>query len=105
MELGTHEGGFTGYSFDITQRLRATNVLAVRLDNRPGIATIPGIAAKGGPEARYDWWTYGGLVRDAAGNLYGNTYYGGSSNACDYGCGVAFEVTPAGKESTAQFYW
>jgi hypothetical protein len=64
VELGTHEGGYTAYSFDITHRLRRTNVLAVRLDNRAGMATIPGIAARGGPEARYDWWTYGGLVRD-----------------------------------------
>jgi beta-glucuronidase len=64
VEVGTHEGGFTAYSFDITQHLHGTNLLAVRLDNRPGIATIPGIAARGGPEARYDWWTYGGLVRD-----------------------------------------
>ena len=63
-ELGSHEGGFTAYSFDITRRLRGTNVLVVRLDNRPGMATIPGIAARGGPDARYDWWTYGGLVRD-----------------------------------------
>src|SRR5450631_768013 len=41
---------------------------------------------------------YGGLVRDGAGNLYGTTYYGGSSNACASGCGVVFEVTPAGIE-------
>jgi uncharacterized repeat protein (TIGR03803 family) len=41
---------------------------------------------------------YGGLVRDAAGNLYGTTYYGGSSNACASGCGVVFEVTPTGTE-------
>jgi beta-glucuronidase len=64
IELGTHEGGYTAYSFDITHRLRRTNVLAVRLDNRAGMATIPGIAARGGPNASYDWWTYGGLVRD-----------------------------------------
>jgi beta-glucuronidase len=63
-ELGRHEGGFTGYSFDITPRLNATNVLAVRIDNRPGIATIPGFAERGAPQARYDWWTYGGMVRD-----------------------------------------
>jgi uncharacterized repeat protein (TIGR03803 family) len=31
----------------------------------------------------------GGLVADAAGNLYGTTFNGGSS-----GSGVAFEVTP-----------
>jgi hypothetical protein len=63
-ELGRHEGGFTAYSFDITPRLNATNILAVRIDNRPGIATIPGFAERGAPEARYDWWTYGGMVRD-----------------------------------------
>ena len=63
-ELGRHEGGFTAYSFDITPRLRGTNLLAVRIDNRPGIATIPGFAERGSPAARYDWWTYGGMVRD-----------------------------------------
>jgi hypothetical protein len=63
-ELGRHEGGFTAYSFDITPRLDAMNVLAVRIDNRPGVATIPGFAERGDPQARYDWWTYGGMVRD-----------------------------------------
>jgi beta-glucuronidase len=62
--LGSHEGGFTAYSFDITSRLRALNTLVVRVDNRADIATIPGIAARGGPDAVYDWWPYGGLVRD-----------------------------------------
>jgi uncharacterized repeat protein (TIGR03803 family) len=32
---------------------------------------------------------YGGLIRDAAGNLYGTTYSGGA-----YGYGTVFEVTP-----------
>ena len=64
VELGSHEGGFTAYSFDITPHLRALNLLVVRLDNRAGMATIPGVAARGGPEATYDWWPYGGLVRD-----------------------------------------
>ena len=64
VELGRHEGGFTAYSFDITPHLRPINTLVVRLDNRPGMATIPGVAARGEPGASYDWWTYGGLVRD-----------------------------------------
>lgn len=64
VELGRHEGGFTAYSFDITPDLRGMNLLAVRIDNRPGIATIPGFAERGAPEAPYDWWTYGGIVRD-----------------------------------------
>jgi beta-glucuronidase len=62
-ELGGHEGGFTAYAFDVTSLLEATNYLAVRIDNRPGSATIPGYAARGTAQSWYDWWTYGGLVR------------------------------------------
>jgi beta-glucuronidase len=64
VELGSHEGGFTAYAFDITPQLHATNYLAVRIDNRPGAATIPGYGSRGAPLAWYDWWTYGGVVRD-----------------------------------------
>jgi len=63
-ELGAHEGGFTAYSFDVSRQLRGTNILAVRIDNRPGAATIPGFGARGTPDAWYDWWAYGGIVRD-----------------------------------------
>ena len=34
---------------------------------------------------------YGSLVLDAAGNLYGTTNFGGSSN-CNLGCGTVFEL-------------
>jgi uncharacterized repeat protein (TIGR03803 family) len=38
-----------------------------------------------------------GLVVDAAGNLYGTTHFGGSSICSDpEGCGVVFELSPAG---------
>src|ERR1700690_1361902 len=43
----------------------------------------------------------GGLVRDAEGNLYGATYYGGDvSGGCEGidGCGTVFELTPSGQE-------
>jgi uncharacterized repeat protein (TIGR03803 family) len=36
----------------------------------------------------------GGLVRDAAGNLYGTTSDGGDLSCGFFGCGVVFEVTP-----------
>ena len=41
--------------------------------------------------------SYGGLVRDAAGNLYGTTEYGGTGTGygCNArGCGLIFEITP-----------
>jgi uncharacterized repeat protein (TIGR03803 family) len=36
---------------------------------------------------------YGSLVFDTAGNLYGTTSYGGSTN-CTQGCGTVFKLTP-----------
>jgi uncharacterized repeat protein (TIGR03803 family) len=32
---------------------------------------------------------------DAAGNLYGTTYNGGSSPNCHLGCGTTFKLTPS----------
>jgi uncharacterized repeat protein (TIGR03803 family) len=41
-----------------------------------------------------------GVVRDAAGNLYGTTYYGGkTSKACSQGCGTVFKLNKARKET------
>ena len=42
---------------------------------------------------------YAGLVRDAAGNLYGTTKSGGSSSNCSDGCGTVFKLDPTGKET------
>jgi beta-glucuronidase len=64
VELGKHEGGYTAYSFDITPHLRQINYLAVELDNRIGAATIPGFANRGKEDSWFDWWDYGGIVRD-----------------------------------------
>src|SRR5579863_8293 len=43
-----------------------------------------------------------GLVRDAAGNFYGTTFYGGNPTCYDgyqHGCGVVFRVDASGKET------
>jgi len=64
VELGQHEGGHTEYFFDITAATRESNFLAVEIDNRPGLATIPGWATRLNPTIWYDWWHYGGIVRD-----------------------------------------
>ena len=66
-EAGKHEGGHTEYFFDITQLLRpGQNTVAVELDNRPTETSIPGLALKLKPGGNiwYDWWHYGGIVRD-----------------------------------------
>jgi beta-glucuronidase len=71
VEVGGHEGGYTEYSFDITPQLHASNLIAVAIDNRPGMLTIPGFGARGAPDAWYDWWAYGGIVRDVWLSVHG----------------------------------
>jgi uncharacterized repeat protein (TIGR03803 family) len=39
------------------------------------------------------------LVRDAAGNLFGTTVFGGASRCGGSGCGVVFKLDPSGKET------
>ncbi len=63
-EIGRHEGGFTAYSLDISRALKRSNLLIVELDNRPALDTIPGFGARDTPTSWYDWWDYGGIVRD-----------------------------------------
>jgi uncharacterized repeat protein (TIGR03803 family) len=41
---------------------------------------------------------YGGVTTDSAGNLYGTTYGGGSTN-CTGGCGVVYKVGAGGQET------
>jgi uncharacterized repeat protein (TIGR03803 family) len=39
----------------------------------------------------------GGLVRDAAGNIYGTTFLGGGTDCGSFGCGVVFKLDKTGK--------
>lgn len=66
--VGEHEGGHTAWFVDVTQALGEGGLIAVEVDNRPGLATIPGWAMrlKVTGSVWYDWWHYGGLVRDVA---------------------------------------
>lgn len=59
-KLGVHEGGYTEFSYDITDELAPVgeeNVLAVRLDTNPNAAFAPG---KNNPDFQY----FGGLYRN-----------------------------------------
>ncbi len=63
--LGGHDGGYTPFEFDVSRSARpgAENVLAVQVDNRRGADRIP---ARLRPDWSFDWWNYGGIVRDVS---------------------------------------
>lgn len=55
--VGTHEGGFTPFSFDVTDVLRDKgNNLIVAVDSKRSPDTVPPTVT--------DWETYGGITRD-----------------------------------------
>ncbi len=56
-KLGSHEGGFTPFNFEITSLLRNhDNYLIVKVDNKRDKEYVPTINT--------DWWNYGGITRD-----------------------------------------
>jgi beta-glucuronidase len=71
--VGEHEGGYTPFEFDVSGLARpgAANVLAVRVDNQRAADRLP--AALSTPWS-YDWWHYGGIVRDVGLHLSSRGY-------------------------------
>jgi len=55
-KVGQHEGGFTPFQFDITERLTdGDNFVVVKVDNSRKRDQIPTVNT--------DWWNYGGITR------------------------------------------
>jgi beta-glucuronidase len=54
--LGSHEGGFTPFQFELANVQEGKNSLVVRVNNDRVKNGIPG--------ASYDWFNYGGITRD-----------------------------------------
>ena len=55
-ELGSHEGGFTPFDFEITDRVKPQgNFLVLRVNNNRGVDKVPTVNT--------DWWNYGGITR------------------------------------------
>jgi beta-glucuronidase len=55
-ELGRHEGGFTPFDFEITDRVKPQgNFLVLRINNTRGKDQVPTVNT--------DWWNYGGITR------------------------------------------
>jgi beta-glucuronidase len=54
--LGSHEGGFTPFQFEVTGKLKAKdNFLILKVDNKRKKDGIPTLNS--------DWWNYGGITR------------------------------------------
>jgi len=55
-ELGQHQGGFTPFDFEITDRVKPRdNFLIVKVNNRRSKEFVPTVNT--------DWWNYGGITR------------------------------------------
>ena len=55
--IGSHEGGFTPFQFNVTDLIiEGENFLAVEVNNTRTVDAIPALS--------FDWWNYGGITRD-----------------------------------------
>lgn len=58
-KIGQHEGGFTPFQFDITDKVKqGKNFVVVEVNSARKSDNIPGLI--------YDWWNYGGITRDVS---------------------------------------
>lgn len=66
-KLGSHEGGFTPFQFEITDKVKdGSNTIVVKVDNKRLGNGLPGLG--------YDWFNYGGITRDVDLVETNNTY-------------------------------
>ncbi|MDP4201090.1 MAG: glycoside hydrolase family 2 TIM barrel-domain containing protein [Bacteroidota bacterium] len=56
-KIGSHEGGFTPFQFEITDKVKTgSNTIVVKVNNNRQANGLPGTG--------YDWFNYGGITRD-----------------------------------------
>ncbi len=66
-KIGSHEGGFTPFQFELTNKVKdGLNAVIIKVNNIRQGNGLPGYG--------YDWFNYGGITRDVALIETGNTY-------------------------------
>ncbi len=55
-KIGSHEGGFTPFQFEVTDKVKEQNSIIVRVNNQRKKDGIPAMG--------FDWFNYGGITRD-----------------------------------------
>ena len=71
--IGQHEGGYTSFEFDVSAVAKPgeTNSLAVQVDNLRSTSRIP---AQLNPQWSFDWYNYGGIIRDVSLEITSQAY-------------------------------
>ncbi|MDT3402056.1 glycoside hydrolase family 2 protein [Mucilaginibacter terrae] len=55
-KIGSHEGGFNSFNFEVTDQIKSgLNLLVVKANNERRADAIPA--------RKFDWWNYGGITR------------------------------------------
>lgn len=66
-EIGAHEGGFTPFQIEVTDKIKTgDNFIVVEVNNNRSKDAIPAMS--------FDWWNYGGITRDVMLVSTPNTY-------------------------------
>lgn len=70
-KVGSHEGGYTPFTLEVTQYLQQKNTLSVRVDNSWDTTTIPGAKTRdsnynASAAQLYPWINYGGITKPVA---------------------------------------
>lgn len=92
--VGEHEGGFTSFQFDITEKLvSGKNSIVVKVDDRRERNQVPTVNT--------DWWNYGGITRSVAILELPNSYVADYNIKLGDGQydSISTSVVVAGKES------
>lgn len=71
--LGIHAGGYTPFEFDVSKLIKpgVENLIAVEVDNMRAANRIP---ADLGSNWSFDWWNYGGIIRDVSLEITSRAY-------------------------------